>query len=72
MKEHEKRVLEEYKELNEKTKKLAAFTRSDLFTEVSQYQSGLLYAQVHVMMAYRSVLISRLADFGVALDYEEV
>jgi len=70
MKPHEKRVLEEYEELNERTEKLIAFTKGDEFTEVSHCQSGLLYAQVHTMMAYRSLLISRLADFGI--DVEEV
>ena len=65
MQPHEKRVLKEYEELNEKSESLISFMNSDGFKNVDRVQSGLLYAQTHVMMAYRSILVSRLADFGI-------
>lgn len=60
MKPHQKRVVQEKKDLDEKSNELYEFIISDKFRELDQHEQLLLRDQYHFMRHYSWVLESRL------------
>lgn len=58
------RMLEEYRELSERLKKLVAFTKTDKFAELDKEQCDLLLEQKDAMSRYKKVLGKRLETNG--------
>lgn len=64
MKEYQLRVIEEKRELDEKTKRLDSFRESAEFRKlVSPEDQHLMHLQSHYMQAYSAVLGERIAHF---------
>ena len=61
---HEERVIVEKQELDEKVKKLAAFTETDLFAGLKKDDQNLLIAQLGAMELYSHCLSARIERFG--------
>lgn len=57
---HQKRMVEEYSELDERTGKLGMFLDSDKFDELDIDEQRDMVAQYHAMVLYRMSLGSRL------------
>jgi len=70
METYKELVLEEYRELKKKSEALTAFVQSDKMDSIKELQKSFLFAQSHVMLAYVSILMSRLSDWGVNLLVE--
>ena len=61
MKDYQKRMVEEYKELNTKIDKLTIFlSKEDIQEEVTATQITLMKSQLFSMMSYSSILLLRL------------
>ena len=67
METYKELVLEEYRELKKKSEALTAFVQGDKIDSIKEPQKSFLFAQSHVMLAYVSILMSRLSDWGVDL-----
>ncbi len=63
MQDFQQRVVDEKKELDEKTEKLAAFIKGDLFTTLGEHEQGRLGKQYGLMVAYSAVLGERINAF---------
>lgn len=65
MREHEKRVINEKLDLDEKIKKLEAFLRNQEASEgLSKVERGLMMMQLIAMETYSSVLEERINGFA--------
>lgn len=62
------RMIEEYKELSERLKKLIAFTKTEKFTELAEEQHKLLDEQREAMSHYKKVLGKRIEINGGFLE----
>lgn len=62
------RMIEEYKELSERLKKLIAFTKTDKFAELAKEQRDLLEEQRKAMSHYKKVLGQRIEINGGFLE----
>ena len=61
MKDYQKRMVEEYKELNTKINKLTIFlSKEDIQKEITATQITLMKSQLFSMMSYSSILLLRL------------
>ena len=61
MKDYQKRMVEEYKELNTKIDKLTIFlSKEDIHKEITATQITLMKSQLFSMMSYSSILLLRL------------
>ena len=61
MKDYQKRMVEEYKELNTKIDKLTIFlSKEDIQKEITATQITLMKSQLFAMMSYSSILLLRL------------
>lgn len=61
MKDYQKRMVEEYKELNTKIDKLTIFlSKEDIQKEITATQITLMKSQLFSMMSYSSILLLRL------------
>lgn len=58
------RMIEEYKELSERLKKLIAFQKTDKFTALDEEQRKLLEEQREAMSHYKKVLGQRIEING--------
>lgn len=58
------RMMEEYKELSERLKKLVAFTKTEKFAELAEEQRKLLEEQREAMSHYKKVLGQRIEING--------
>lgn len=58
------RMIEEYKELSERLKKLIAFQKTDKFTALDEEQRDLLEEQREAMSHYKKVLGQRIEING--------
>ena len=58
------RMIEEYKELSERLKKLIVFTKTDKFTALDEEQRNLLEEQREAMSHYKKVLGQRIEING--------
>lgn len=58
------RMIEEYKELSERLKKLVAFTKTEKFDELAEEQRKLLEEQREAMSHYKKVLGQRIEING--------
>lgn len=58
------RMIEEYKELSERLKKLIAFQKTDKFTALDEEQRDLLEEQREAMSHYKKVLGQRIETNG--------
>lgn len=58
------RMVEEYKELSERLKKLIAFTKTDKFAELKKEQRDLLEEQRDAMSQYKRILGKRIETNG--------
>lgn len=63
MQPHQQRVVDEKKELDTKWLALTAFTTSDIFNSLSEYERGLLRDQAAVMKTYSDILAERITTF---------
>lgn len=63
LQEHQKRVLEEHKELCKKIEALIKFVQSDLFQPVETSEQGRLQRQLSIMQDYRDILFDRINNF---------
>ena len=60
-KDYQKRMVEEYKELNTKIDKLTIFlSKEDIQKEITATQITLMKSQLFSMMSYSSILLLRL------------
>lgn len=62
------RMIEEYKELSERLKKLIAFQKTDKFTALDEEQRDLLEEQREAMSHYKKVLGKRIEINGGFLE----
>lgn len=62
------RMIEEYKELSERLKKLIAFQKTDKFTALDEEQRDLLEEQREAMSHYKKVLGQRIEINGGFLE----
>ena len=62
------RMIDEYKELSERLKKLIAFTKTDKFAELAKEQRDLLEEQRKAMSHYKKVLGQRIETNGGFLE----
>lgn len=62
------RMIEEYKELSERLKKLIAFQKTDKFTALDEEQRNLLEEQREAMSRYKKVLGKRIDINGGFLE----
>ena len=61
MKDYQKRMVEEYKELNTKIDKLTiVLSKEDIQKEITATQITLMKSQLFSMMSYSSILLLRL------------
>ena len=61
LKDYQKRMVEEYKELNTKIDKLTIFlSKEDIQKEITATQITLMKSQLFSMMSYSSILLLRL------------
>lgn len=61
LKDYQKRMVEEYKELNTKIDKLTIFlSKEDIPKEITATQITLMKSQLFSMMSYSSILLLRL------------
>ena len=61
LKDYQKRMVEEYKELNTKINKLTIFlSKEDIQKEITATQITLMKSQLFSMMSYSSILLLRL------------
>ena len=61
MRDYQKRMVEEYKELNTKIDKLTIFlSKEDIQKEITATQITLMKSQLFSMMSYSSILLLRL------------
>ena len=58
------RMVEEYKELSERLKKLIAFIKTDKFAELKKEQRDLLEEQRDAMSQYKRILGKRIETNG--------
>ena len=58
------RMIEEYKELSERLKKLIAFIKTDKFAALAEEQRKLLEEQREAMLQYKRVLGQRIETNG--------
>lgn len=58
------RMVEEYKELSERLKKLVAFIKTDKFSELKKEQRDLLEEQRDAMSQYKRILGKRIETNG--------
>ena len=58
------RMIEEYKELSERLKKLISFTKTDKFAELAEEQRKLLEEQREAMSQYKRILGKRIETNG--------
>lgn len=65
MEDHMKRVVVEYREINEKLAKLTAFNKSPRYSELDHDRRLLLLEQEGVMLRYSDILRKRLALEGI-------
>jgi hypothetical protein len=65
---HQKRVVEEKRELDERKEKLEAFFETPTFAQLDDSEQGRLHAQRNVMAAYSRILGERIAGFGLGDD----
>jgi len=63
MSDYQQRVKEELEQLTERTEKLEAFLSSTSKPLMSPTQLGLMVAQYHVMLSYKSILEERITLF---------
>lgn len=63
MQEHEIRVVEEKKELDEKISKLSDFMHADTYAALSSVNQGLLMLQLSQMQSYSATLFRRIELF---------
>ncbi len=63
--EHELRVIEEHKQLEERIGKLVKFVASDIFMRLPPSQQGLMKRQYKVMTEYSDILAERIKGFAV-------
>jgi hypothetical protein len=63
MKPHQERVIREREELAEKTEKLRAFIRGQVFPTLRVKEQAWLNAQHGFMSLYLAILDERIADF---------
>ncbi len=63
MQEHEKRVVEEKKELDDKRVKLNLFIKTDLFNNLQGMDKELLRKQLNIMDQYSDLLSERIRRF---------
>jgi hypothetical protein len=61
---HQQRVIDEYRELDERTEKLGDFFDNDLYAKLDRAEQDRLESQWFVMKAYRVILIQRLEAMG--------
>ena len=64
MKPHEKRVLKERDELEDKLVKLESFLKTDAYLRVEQPQRMLLGRQANIMRTYLNILDQRIEAFA--------
>lgn len=60
MSDFKQRLIEEKKELNEKTDKLRSFIASEKFKEIDAVQMTLLNVQLKAMETYSQILFERI------------
>lgn len=79
MEEYQKRMIEEFEELNEKTTKLERFLEDPLMAEkrsaLSEKMLSVMHRQYSYMVAYRSNLADNLIMLGLAehvFEYPEL
>jgi hypothetical protein len=60
---HEQRVVEEYKELNDRHTKLTFFTSTHQFHVLQDIDKELLFQQQAIMTKYLAILEQRIARF---------
>ncbi len=63
MEDHEKRVVVEMDELNEKVSKLTEFMHGDIYAGMPAVDQGLLMVQLEAMKMYLNTLIRRIERF---------
>ena len=63
MESHQKRVVEEKKELDEKRAKLTDFMHGDIYAALSAVDQGLLMVQLVAMHTYSDALGRRIESF---------
>ena len=63
MEAHEKRVIEEYEELESKIAKLTSFMETEVFESILPEDKGLLMIQLEAMKMYSSTLMRRIERF---------
>lgn len=63
LQQHEQRVVQEYKELNDKHSKLTFFITTHQFTVLQDIDKELLHQQHAVMSSYLVILEQRIARF---------
>lgn len=71
MEDYQKRLLNEYKELVERTDKLNAFIQSEKVESLPEGKRYLLYSQFSVMQSYRDILGMRLNLEGIDPNTEK-
>ena len=64
MQEHQRRVVTEQKELDEKLNKLIEFMHTDVYAGLPSVEQGLLMVQQHDMANYSQTLIRRIELFA--------
>lgn len=65
---HQKRVIDEKRELDERKEKLEAFFETPTFAQLDDSEQGRLHAQRNAMAAYSRILGERIAGFGLGDD----
>lgn len=64
MEDYVKRMLDEFKELDERVMKLGAFLHGDVFKTLPIEEQSDMYDQWHAMVLYKSALGKRLTRKG--------
>ena len=63
MEAYQKRIIKEKEELDKKIEKLTTFLDKGMFVKLTKDDVGLLRTQHSIMLAYRTVLKMRIANF---------
>ena len=63
MQEHQKRVVTEKEELDEKSAKLNTFFNTAIFDKLSSEEQDRLHRQYELMVQYSAILAERIAAF---------
>jgi hypothetical protein len=66
--EQKQRLLQEQKELHERTIKLVVFFDNDMFLDLDDEMQFLLEAQYNAMVQYEHILLRRMQLLGIILD----